>query len=56
MEQILPKTSPDNCDVQAFQRVDEAIKNESLNVVSVAGNAKSFGEGSAFRAKNKNWK
>ena len=49
-------TSPDNCHVQAFQRVDEAIKNERLNVFSVVGNAKSFGEGNVFRAKNKNCK
>ena len=27
VKQILPKTSPDNCDVQVFERVDEATKN-----------------------------
>ena len=27
VKQILPKTSPDNCDVQVFERLDEATKN-----------------------------
>ena len=52
VKQILPKTSPDNSDIQVFQRVDEATKNESLNALSLIGNAKSFGDGNVFPAKN----
>ena len=53
-KQILPKTSPDNCDVQVFERVDEATKNGSINVLSLIGNAKLFGDGKVFRTKNTN--
>ena len=51
-KQILPKISPGNCDVQVFERVDEATKNESRNVLSLIGNAKSFDDGKVFRSKS----
>ena len=51
-KQILPKIIPNNCDVQVFERVDEAMKNESLNVLSLTGNAKLFGDSKVFLAKN----
>ena len=52
VQQILPKISPNNCDVQVFEKVDEATKNESLNVLSLIGNAKLFGDAKVFLAKN----
>lgn len=51
-KQILPKIIPNNCDVQVFGRVDEAMKNKSLNVLSLIGNAKLFGDAKVFLAKN----
>ena len=51
-KQILPKIIPNNCDVQVFERVDEAMKNESLKVLSLIGNAKLFGDAKVFLAKN----
>ena len=51
-KQILPKIIPNNCDVQVFERVDEAMKNESLKVLSLIGNAKLFGDAKVFLANN----
>ena len=51
-QQILPKTTPDSCDVQVFERVGKAAKNECLNVLSLIGNAKSFGDRKVFQSKN----
>lgn len=52
VKQILPKKTPNNCDLQVFERVDEAMKNESLNALSLIGNAKIFGDAKVFLAKN----
>ena len=52
VKQILSKIIPNNCDLQVFERVDEVMKNESLDVLSLIGNPELFGDAKVFLAKN----